>query len=153
MLKYYNYDIVFQEIPDEVTLAINITNCPNLCVGCHSPHLRENIGENLDEYFLSILLEKYKNSITCICFMGGDANVKEVAQLANFVREKTKGVLKTGWYSGKNKLSDNALIHNFNYIKLGEYIETKGSLKKKTTNQRLYQITHNEMVDITSRLQ
>lgn len=26
MLKYYNYDIVFQEYPDEVTLAINLTN-------------------------------------------------------------------------------------------------------------------------------
>ena len=24
MLKYYNYDIVFQEVPDEVTLAVNL---------------------------------------------------------------------------------------------------------------------------------
>ena len=47
MLKYYNYDIVFQEIPDEVTLAVNLTNCPHRCIGCHSPHLRHNIGEPL----------------------------------------------------------------------------------------------------------
>ena len=40
MLKYYNYDIVFQEYPDEVTLAINLTMCPNRCVGCHSAYLR-----------------------------------------------------------------------------------------------------------------
>ena len=36
MLKYANYDIVFQEVPDEVTLAINISNCPN--------HISEPIG-------------------------------------------------------------------------------------------------------------
>ena len=33
MLNYYNYDIVCQEIPDEITLAINITGCPNHCQG------------------------------------------------------------------------------------------------------------------------
>ena len=38
MLKYANFDIVFQEVPDEVTLAINISNCPNQCVGCHSKY-------------------------------------------------------------------------------------------------------------------
>ena len=29
MVRYHNFDIVFAEIPDETTLAINITNCPN----------------------------------------------------------------------------------------------------------------------------
>ena len=28
MLKYVDTDIVFQEFPDEVTLAINLSNCP-----------------------------------------------------------------------------------------------------------------------------
>ena len=53
MLRYYNFDIVFAEIPEEVTLAINITNCPNRCVGCHSPHLQQDIGENLTTEELS----------------------------------------------------------------------------------------------------
>ncbi len=35
MLKYVNYDIVFQEFPDEVTLAINLSSCPNGSPGCH----------------------------------------------------------------------------------------------------------------------
>ena len=39
MLKYANFDVVFQEVPDEVTLAINITNCPNQCPGCHSKNI------------------------------------------------------------------------------------------------------------------
>ena len=48
MLKYVNTDIVFQEIPDEVTLAINISNCPCHCPGCHSHYLWEDIGLPLD---------------------------------------------------------------------------------------------------------
>ena len=31
MLRYINTDIVFQEFPDEVTLAINISGCPCRC--------------------------------------------------------------------------------------------------------------------------
>ena len=44
MLKYVNSSVVFQEIPDEVTLAINISNCPCHCPGCHSKYLWEDIG-------------------------------------------------------------------------------------------------------------
>ncbi|MEG2282023.1 MAG: anaerobic ribonucleoside-triphosphate reductase activating protein, partial [Rikenellaceae bacterium] len=72
-LKYVNYDIVFQEIPDEVTLAINLSNCPNRCLGCHSPYLQQDIGEPLSEEVLSKLIDKYGSAITCVCFMGGDA--------------------------------------------------------------------------------
>ena len=39
MLKYVNTGVVFQEIPDEVTLAINISNCPCHCPGCHSHYV------------------------------------------------------------------------------------------------------------------
>ena len=73
MLKYTDYDIVFQEIPDEVTLAINLSNCPNRCKGCHSPYLQQNVGEALTEENLSILLQKYGKAVTCVCFMGGTA--------------------------------------------------------------------------------
>ena len=57
MLKYYNYDIVFQEYPDEVTLAINLTLCPNRCVGCHSAFLRDDIGEELSPERLTALID------------------------------------------------------------------------------------------------
>ena len=57
MVKYYNYDIVFAEIPDETTLALNITNCPNRCRGCHSPHLQKDIGRILDDDELKTLLD------------------------------------------------------------------------------------------------
>ena len=47
MLKYVNTDIVFQEFPDEVTLAINLSNCPCHCPGCHSSYLWKDVGQPL----------------------------------------------------------------------------------------------------------
>ena len=35
MLRYTDYDIVFREIPDETTLAVNLAGCPNRCPGCN----------------------------------------------------------------------------------------------------------------------
>ena len=150
MLRYINYDIVFQEIPGEVTLAINLSNCPNRCKGCHSPYLMEDKGEVLDENTLLSLLEKYGNAVTCVGFMGGDAFPGEVGRLSLFVRKKTDGRIKTGWYSGKTHLPESCSFRHFNYIKLGPYIEHLGGLDSASTNQRLYQIEENEMVDISA---
>ncbi len=147
MLRYADYDIVFQEIPGEVTLAINISGCPNGCVGCHSAYLQQDVGEQLDEEALGKLLDRYGKNITCVSFMGGDSDPAEVNRLANFLKNKN---LKTAWYSGRSNLSEVIELVNFNYIKLGPYIEKYGSLKSTTTNQRLYRIDGTEMVDITS---
>ena len=73
-MKVASFDIVFQEIPGEVTLALNLSNCPCHCPGCHSPHLAEDIGEPVDEELLGGLIDRYKGLITCVAFMGGDAN-------------------------------------------------------------------------------
>lgn len=153
MLKYVDYDIVFQEIPDEVTLAINLSNCPHRCAGCHSPHLREDVGETIDKELLLSLLNRYSGAVTCVCFMGGDGASEEVCQLAEFVREASAKQIKTAWYSGCNKLKNDAYANSFDYIKLGEYLESLGGLNKQTTNQRLYKIENGHMSDITFRMQ
>ncbi|NLX41109.1 MAG: anaerobic ribonucleoside-triphosphate reductase activating protein [Bacteroidales bacterium] len=153
MLKYVDYDIVFQEVPDEVTLAINLSNCPYRCVGCHSPHLRSDIGEELSEKALYDLICKYENAITCVCFMGGDAAPAELCGLAAFIRKKWDHKIRTAWYSGNNTLQNKESMRFFDYIKLGEYIQSLGGLNKKTTNQRLYRIHNDTMQDITSLMQ
>ena len=149
MLKFYNYDIVCQEIPDEVTLALNITGCPNRCEGCHSPWLRENVGEVLcgpaadgsgeDFSGLDTVVGNYASCVTCVCFMGGDNSPEEVELCAIRVR-KLWPKLKTGWYSGKDCLPAGVDRKNFNYVKLGPYIAACGGLRSPNTNQRLYRI-------------
>lgn len=147
MLKYYNYDIVFQEIPDEVTLAVNLTNCPHRCVGCHSPHLREDIGDVLNDRTLDSLLKKYGQQITCVCFMGGDGQANDVETLAKHLRQHSK--LKVAWYSGNTMLPRNAQL--FDYVKVGGYKPELGGLRSRTTNQRLYRYTNGHSEDITER--
>lgn len=153
MLKYVNYDIVFQEIPDEVILAINLSNCPHRCYGCHSPHLQQNIGEKLDLSLLTSLLYRYGGLITCVCFMGGDATPNEVCLMAAFIQEKFNGKIKTAWYSGCSSIDSTINIESFNFIKIGPYIERLGGLDKPTTNQRLYRIEDGRMIDITWKMQ
>lgn len=138
MLKYVDTKIVFQEIPDEITLAINISNCPCHCAGCHSPYLAEDIGEPLDLQHLTDLIDKNKG-ITCVCIMGGDANPSEVDDIAQDIKEYYPE-LKVGWYSGRQELSKEVDLHNFDYVKLGPYIKDKGPLNCKTTNQVLLEI-------------
>lgn len=153
MLKYADYDIVFTEIPDEVTLAINLSNCPHRCKGCHSPYLQQDVGYELNEDSLTKLIANYKNSITCVCFMGGDADIDGLCYLAHYVKQTYNGKIKTGWYSGNNSIKNIKAVENFDFIKLGEYVEALGGLNKKTTNQRLYSVDKKELNDITALLQ
>jgi len=149
MLKVASYDVVFQEIPGEVTLALNLSNCPCHCPGCHSQHLAEDIGEVLDEELLDGLIDRYKGLITCVAFMGGDAEPEEVARLAAHV----KGV-KTAWYSGRQYTPENVPFHfplsTFHFVKFGPYIESLGGLKSEKTNQRLYKRVGDVWEDITA---
>jgi anaerobic ribonucleoside-triphosphate reductase activating protein len=150
MLQFVSYDVVFQEVPNEVTLAINISGCPNKCKGCHSPHLQENHGQELDCGVLASLLARYQRSVTCVCFMGGDSDPKTVDELAAFVRKTTSNQVKTAWYSGQNQFSKDVSLSHFNYIKLGPYIEQLGGLGSIRTNQRFFMIDNNTIIDCTN---
>lgn len=149
MLKYVDTKVVFAEIPDEITLAINISGCPCNCKGCHSSYLAEDIGEPLDLQRLTNLIDSNKG-ITCVGLMGGDANPSEVDDIAQDIKEYYPE-LKVGWYSGRQELSKDIELSNFDYIKLGPYIEEFGPLNSKTTNQRFYKVNGKELIDITSR--
>ncbi len=151
MLKYADYDVVFQELPNEVTLAINISNCPNRCVGCHSAYLMDDVGNPLTEQALDELLQTYGKTITCVCFMGGDREPHAVAELARWVKTQSAFKLKVGWYSGKQTLPEAFDNQWFDYVKLGPYVPELGGLNHKTTNQRLYKITEaGTLEDITA---
>ncbi len=151
MLKYVNCGIVFQEIPDEVTLSINISNCPCRCPGCHSSYLWEDIGEVFDCDAVDRFMDRYGNDITCICIMGGDSSPKDVENIARHIHTAYPEI-KTGWYSGRKDVPPGIDKDAFDYIKLGAYIKDKGALKERTTNQRLYKKSEDgTFCDITSR--
>ena len=151
MVRYHNFDIVFSEFPGETTLAVNITGCPNRCPGCHSPHLIADAGRVLDDGELLALLDRYGGAVTCVGFMGGDAEPLEVARLAGVVRAAYP-TLKVGWYSGRPALPEGLAPQCYDYIKLGPWIEALGPLTSPTTNQRFYAVASDgAMTDSTER--
>jgi len=151
MLKYVNTGVVFQEIPDETTLSVNISNCPCHCPGCHSSYLAEDIGDPLDEAAVDAFVAEFGSDITCIAFMGGDADPISVNALACYVHERHPRY-KVAWYSGRIRIASGVNKADFDYIKIGPYIAHLGPLTKPTTNQRLYKkMPDGEFVDITSR--
>ena len=140
MLECYSYDIVCQEIPDEISLAVNISCCPNRCPGCHSPWLWEEAGEEMTEDMLTSLISGYSAAITCFCFMGGDAEPSEVERISRWIKSRWPHI-KTAWYSGRAELPDGFDVKVLDYLKLGPYIEELGGLKSPDTNQVLYKVS------------
>lgn len=135
MLKYVNTQVTFSEVPDQITLCVNISNCPYHCKGCHSKYLWDDIGQELNEQVVSELIDK-NSGITCFCFMGDGGHEEEVIKLAKFIRENYPSLL-IAFYTGAETLTYKT--HSvFDYIKLGSYVEELGPITSKTTNQRMY---------------
>ena len=146
-----DYDIVFQEVPDETTLALNISECPHHCHGCHSKYLRQAVGEVLTTEKLRALIDRYPY-ITCVSIQGGDKDIREVEQTARYVHEQG---YKTCWYTGSEQLPEDFDLTTLDFVKIGPYVEAMGGLRSKTTNQRFYKVEHTEkgitLTDQTAR--
>lgn len=148
MLKYVDTKVTFSEVPDEISLCINISNCPCQCKGCHSSYLAQDIGTELTFNEVRKLIKK-NSGISCIAFMGGDSEPKRIDALASFVTNHYQ--LKVAWYSGRQELSKEIDLQNFDAIKLGSYKEEFGPLNSRTTNQRFYKVSDGELINITSK--
>lgn len=161
MIKFTDTAITLREIPDEITLCINISNCPCHCKGCHSFYLAEDIGKELGWYDCiakdgkSASLYKLilaNAGITCVAFMGGDSDPHYLNELAHKIKQgyhKDIKDIKVAWYSGRQELSQEIDLANFDYIKLGPYIEELGGLDNPHTNQKLYKVMDGNLIDIT----
>lgn len=147
-LKYISYAIVFQEVPNETTLAFNISGCPYHCEGCHSQYLWEYEGDNLLENMENII-KQFNNYITCICFMGGDQNIKELEEALKIC--KSLGY-KTCLYSGSdNKTIFKNILPYLDWLKIGSYKKEETDnhieygVRLATNNQHLYKILKGEL--------
>lgn len=140
-LKYVDTAVVFSEFPNEITLAVNISNCPIHCDGCSSKWLWEDNGCELNEDSMRALIEK-NEGVSCVGLMGGDSDHKSINKMAKFIKENFTN-LKVGWYSGLDKVDGDICTDNFDYIKLGPYKIDRGPLNSQTTNQRMYEIRPN----------
>ena len=137
MLKYIPSltDTVIEEIPHRVTLAVEVTNCRGNCPGCHSPFLKQDIGEALTPAVIdSLIADNF--GINCFLFLGEGKDTGALLSLARHIKTAHPGV-ETAVYSGREKVED-SFAEVFDYIKVGPYIQALGPLNSPTTNQRLY---------------
>ena len=101
-----------------------------------------------------ILKNKY---ISCILFYGGEWQIERLLELIQIAKKHDlKVCLYTGLMLEEIKLTKPQLLNVLDYIKVGRWIEKKGGLNKKTTNQRFYKIDRDDegninLIDWTNR--
>ena len=150
MIQYTGCTITGQEVPGEISLCFNITNCPHRCEGCFSPELRENIGESLLPDLPSYIA-RCQGMITCVCFMGEGNDLVALSQALSLVQASG---LKACLYTGCDEVSAfSALLPLLDYLKVGSYKRDKGSLTSRTTNQRFYSVNDGALLDNTKQFQ
>lgn len=134
MLKYVSTLVGFSEIPGEISLLINLSNCPYHCPDCHSKELWKDIGTPLRIGNLCDLIAK-NTGISCICFMGGDSDLEELYNVFRFCPLLFKD-LKIAWYTGRDTIPRD--LPQIDYIKIGPYKKEFGPINNPNTNQKLY---------------
>lgn len=146
MIKYIPdlTDIVLEEIPNKITLALEIPNCQGSCIGCHSPFLRQDLGRELNIDLIKSLVRN-NFGVNCVLFLGEGNDYKALKSLAREFKSAFNSI-ELALYSGREAVEDE-LFELFDYIKIGPYIAEFGPLNNPKTNQRLY----HHRVDITAQ--
>lgn len=144
-MKYVQESVVFNEVPNEISLCYSISGCKKYCKGCHSKELWEENDNHFDlteDYFTS-KLNSYKGMITAICFLGGDWYINE---LINFLKISKTFNLKTCLYTYENDIKDVNidLIKELDFIKIGEFKQELGGLNNPLTNQKFINLKTGE---------
>ena len=144
-LQFYQKDIVFQEVPDEISLCYSITGCGGQCLGCHSEHLwKESESDfKLTPELLKSDIEKYAGYISCVCFLGGDWKVEMLLDLLKICKEYG---LKTCVYTSRSYLN-RYLLNFIDYAKYGKFNETFGGLNSMNTNQKFIKVATGECLN------
>lgn len=145
-LKFSSEQIVWQEVPNETSLAFLITGCPLGCKGCHSTDSwKSDNGKILTEEYLFNRLKRYQNLISCVLFMGGEWEKDKLLPLLRLVKKQG---LKTCLYTGleKNEVPL-SLLAELTYLKTGRWIAERGGLNSLTTNQRFIDLRSNQILN------
>lgn len=141
---YYDFQIVLQEVPGEISLCFSISGCSIQCEGCHSPFLwKEGNGKLLTENTFDNVLNQYKGFASCVLFMGGEWREKELIKMLKSAKNKK---FKTCLYTGEEKVSKE-IESELTWIKTGKWKQQLGGLDSETTNQKFTEIKTNKTLN------
>ena len=144
MLRYTRMDVVFQEVPDEISLLFHFAGCPLHCSGCHSSYgWSPNQGKELSQKDFAFFLQRYHSMITCVCFFGGEW---EPTGLLAFLHMARQYSLKTCLYTGLERVHPR-ILQGLDYLKTGPWIASLGGLSSTTTNQKFIHVPSGECLN------
>ncbi|WP_299002877.1 anaerobic ribonucleoside-triphosphate reductase activating protein [uncultured Shewanella sp.] len=142
--NFFDVQVVFQEVPDEVSLALTICGCPLRCEGCHRDDIWDPFqGTPLTTHFFKQLLAQYDGLITCVVFFGGEWQPTKLIPLLKLAQQVG---LKTCLYTGMSKIPQR-IKQYLTYLKTGAWQSNLGGLNSKITNQRFINVNENQLLN------
>ena len=136
--------VLFQEVPDEVSLGFTITGCKLRCEGCHSEEIWDgNLGVSLTNEAFAAYLKKYEGFITCVLFFGGEWHAEALIEKLRIARQSQ---LKTCLYTGLPRISPK-IQEYLSFLKTGKWIFSLGGLDSPSTNQKLINVDTGELLN------
>lgn len=143
-MYYYDFQVVLQEVPGEISLCFSISGCPLRCEGCHSPFSwKEGNGELLTIEKYKSVLDQYSNLASCVLFMGGEWHSIDLIELLKLAINKN---YKTCLYTGEDQVS-NTILNELTWIKTGKWTQELGGLDNKNTNQKFIEVKTNTVLN------
>lgn len=146
-MHYSHPQIVFQEVPGHISLALSISGCTLGCKGCHSTDAwAPAFGDDLTDAVLLHLINRYRGMISNVLFYGGEWEAERLIELLTLVNRQ--GLAAT-LYTGRERHElDPLIIEQLHFLKTGRYVATLGGLDSQQTNQRFFDLKHG--IDITA---
>lgn len=140
----YDFHVVLQEVPGEISLCFSISGCPLRCEGCHSPFLwKEGNGAKLTYRAYRDILMRYFGFATCVVFMGGEWHKDELIKKLRYAQKQG---YKTCLYSGAEEV-DQQILEHLTWVKTGRWDKDRGGLKSRTTNQIFREVKSNKVLN------
>ena len=142
--NYLTPNIVFQEVPGEISLCFSITGCKLACSGCHSAELwNAEHGSPLTNEIFQYYLQQYAGLLSCILFFGGEWQSAKLIEKLVFAKQQG---LKTCLYSGQKHI-DIHISKHLTYLKTGKWDPRRGGLDSSGTNQLFYNLITGEKLN------
>lgn len=143
-MKFVDFDVVFQEVPNEISLCFSISGCKIQCKDCHSPKLwNVDNGEELTLTKFSEFLIRYEHYATCVLFMGGEWFEEELCLMLQLAKRKG---FKTCLYTGLDDVSE-VLKSELTWLKVGKWVSALGGLNSPQTNQKFIEVKTNKILN------
>jgi len=140
----YDFHVVLQEVPGEISLCFTISGCPLRCKGCHSPFLwKEGSGSKITKQVYKDILYRYAGFATCVVFMGGEWHQNELIHNLRYAQQQG---YNTCLYTGYEEVDPKILLH-LTWVKTGRWDNDRGGLDSPTTNQIFREVRTNEVLN------